>query len=241
MKPRTKTARLRDQLYGERPEVDTMAAFRHALDHRINPESVVLDLGAGAGENNAYDLKGRVARVVGIDNTDRVLTNPLLDEAFIGDAGSMEFPDDTFDMVFCVFVLEHVESPVEFLRSVRRVLKPGGSFLALTPNKFHYVSTAARMTPTRFHKWVLGRAVGRRTDDTFATYYRMNTPASLRGNAQAAGLQVRRISMIEGYPGYMAFSVPTLLAAAAYERTVSRYEVFSPFRSNIIVEMEKGA
>jgi len=44
---------------------------------------------------------------------------------------ALPFPDGTFDVVFTRAVLHHVGDLVGFCREVRRVLKPGGRFLAV--------------------------------------------------------------------------------------------------------------
>ena len=43
-------------------------------------------------------------------------------------------PNESFDCVVAVEVLEHVEEDESFVREVQRVLKPGGLFLMTTPN-----------------------------------------------------------------------------------------------------------
>src|SRR5262249_50091640 len=43
-------------------------------------------------------------------------------------------PDDFFDFVVSVEVLEHVEEDARFIQQVYRVLKPGGVFMMTTPN-----------------------------------------------------------------------------------------------------------
>jgi SAM-dependent methyltransferase len=49
--------------------------------------------------------------------------------------------DSSFDCVVAVEVLEHVEDDASFLAEVRRVLRPGGTFLATTPNGDWVVNT----------------------------------------------------------------------------------------------------
>lgn len=45
-----------------------------------------------------------------------------------------QLPDESFDCVVAVEVLEHVEEDAEFVKNVHRILKPGGVFFMTTPN-----------------------------------------------------------------------------------------------------------
>lgn len=49
------------------------------------------------------------------------------------DVTSLEFADDSFDAVICNHVLEHVPDDQQAMRELRRVLRPGGWALLLTP------------------------------------------------------------------------------------------------------------
>src|SRR6185436_5999607 len=44
----------------------------------------------------------------------------------VGDVHALDFADDTFDVVHAHQVLQHVGDPVQALREMRRVTKPGG-------------------------------------------------------------------------------------------------------------------
>lgn len=44
------------------------------------------------------------------------------------------FAPATFDYITLMFVLEHIAQPIEFLRHLKRFLKPGGRLIVLVPN-----------------------------------------------------------------------------------------------------------
>lgn len=52
---------------------------------------------------------------------------------FFYDGKTFPFPDATFDSVLLSQVLEHVFTPLDFMKEVHRVLKPGGALLLTVP------------------------------------------------------------------------------------------------------------
>lgn len=51
----------------------------------------------------------------------------------LGEAHKLPFKKNSFDHVFCLEALEHVEDPLIVLKEMRRVLKPGGRIHILIP------------------------------------------------------------------------------------------------------------
>jgi len=49
----------------------------------------------------------------------------------------LPFPDDNFDVVLCISVLEHLFFPRYVLKEIMRVLKPNGYAVLSIPNEFH--------------------------------------------------------------------------------------------------------
>jgi SAM-dependent methyltransferase len=97
----------------------------------------------GAGANWSCDLervRTRAGRLVGVvDPSDRIRHSMRVDERY---QQSLEqfapgHPGE-FDLAFSVFVVEHVADPDGFARSAAQVLKPGGTLMGLTVNKWHY-------------------------------------------------------------------------------------------------------
>ncbi len=210
--------------------------FADWIERRIDEESVVLDLGAGAGLVEEMNFKGRAERVCGVDLDERVLENPYLDEAKLGRGEEIPYDDDTFDVVFSDNVLEHLDHPREVFREVARVLEPGGWYLVKTPNKYHYMPAVAASTPQWFHD-LYNKLRGRDPGDTFPTRYRANTPEALRRLAGDAGMRLESVSLVEGRPEYLRISPLTYPVGVAYERLVNSIDTFSKFRVLLVGEM----
>ncbi len=219
------------------------AAFYGWVRESVTPESIILNVGAGPATNEPLRvLKGEASRVIGIDIDGSVLTNPELDEGLLYESGGrMPFLDDFFDLAISDFVLEHIEHPLPFLQEVRRVLKPRGAFFLRTPNRFHYVSLAARFTPHWFHELVANRARGLSLEahEPWPTYHRLNSRRTLRYFAEVAGFRKAELRMYEAEPSYLVFHPAPFLAGVAYERVVNRYEALAGARANIFGRLVK--
>jgi SAM-dependent methyltransferase len=214
--------------------------FRRKVLSAIRPDSVCLDYGAGRGRLSQMNFRGIAQKVAGIDPDPLVLQNPHLDDARVLDlsSGLIPYPDRSFDLVFADNVMEHVADPMQALSEIARVLKPGGRFLAKTPNKWHYIATIARFTPTWFHR-TYNSLRGREGTDTFPTLYRCNSEATVRRLSEETGFSVRTIDLVEGRPEYLRLLGATYLMGWAWERTVNAFDSLRRFRCVLIFELER--
>lgn len=203
--------------------------FRSLVEQHINAQTVLLDLGAGAGLVRQMNFRGQVASVVGIDPDPRVLDNPHLDEATVGLADSLPFGNASFDVVVADNVLEHLENPDAVFGEVARVLRPGGTFLFKTPNVHHYVPLIARLTPTAFHRRY-NRLRGRSWVDTFPTRYRANCRRDIVRLCRASGLALDALRFVEGRPEYLRLSAVTYVPGILYERLVNSTRLLEGLR-----------
>lgn len=213
-----------EHFYSNYPDQWDNVLFRQEVLSRLQPGSRVLDIGAGAGILPLLNFRG-LAEISGIDPDPRVKANPHLDDAVIGDAAELPWPDESFDLVFAANVCEHLADPVRVFREARRVLRPGGVFLVKTPNRWYYVALLARCTPQSFHRFVAGSMGARRPDCAFPTLYRANTRRALRRIASAAGFDVLAIRSTEGRPEYLRVFGPLYFAGLAYERMVNAFHL----------------
>lgn len=212
--------------------------FRTRILNNINSDSVVLDLGAGAGLVTQMNFRGHVSQICGVDLDPRVLENPTLNEGRISDAGKIPYDDRSFDVVFANNVMEHLDKPLAVYREISRVLKPGGILLFKTPNKWHYVPIIARVTPHVFHEFV-NRLRGRSEVDTFPTRYLSNSLRQVMTIAKDAGLVVNSIERIEGRPEYCRMAAPLYVVGLIYERLVNLSDLFAPLRVLLVVSLAK--
>jgi SAM-dependent methyltransferase len=103
--------------------------LQRALSLSPNKNPRVLDYGSGQGQLIALGLKNNIdifgTDVPGIETNDRVR---LIEN------GRIPFDDNSFDVVVSNQVFEHIAYLPPVLSEIRRVLRPGGTFLALFPD-----------------------------------------------------------------------------------------------------------
>ncbi|PYH43023.1 class I SAM-dependent methyltransferase [Aspergillus saccharolyticus JOP 1030-1] len=102
----------------------------------LKPHMKILDIGCGPG-TITIDLATYVpeGHVTGLDMVgdilpgarERATAREITNIDFTtGDANALAYADETFDVVFCHQVLQHVGDPVAVLSEMRRVCKVGG-------------------------------------------------------------------------------------------------------------------
>lgn len=104
----------------------------------------LLDAGCGTGwfSKAAAD---RGALVTSMDLGENLLNEVAKKCETSRVAGSileMPFEAEVFDYIVCSEVIEHVPDPIQAIRELYRVLKPNGTLILTTPNKFWYFSLA---------------------------------------------------------------------------------------------------
>lgn len=198
--------------------------FKNLLNSSIRATDDVLEVGASSGESNRnhFDLRGKVARYVGVDPDKGVLQNPYLDEAYSCSADSLPFPDESFNVVFHYYVAEHFQKPLACHREIARVLKWGGTLLFQTPSRYWYPMLAAQVTPQWFHEFYVRRfGSGRTEEEIFPTFYKFNDERAIRKQLQSCGLTCE-LEYHSVAPGYLRFSRVSFLLGVLYERTIEK-------------------
>jgi ubiquinone/menaquinone biosynthesis C-methylase UbiE len=202
---------------GWRPTGEQLEALVRSY---VAPDSQVMDLGCGRG--GVVELFWRDVRLaVGLDPD-----KPSLAEhhspgmpVVRGVGENLPFSNEAFDLVVCLWVLEHVDTPNTVLREVRRVLKPGGHFVFLTPNLRNpllMLNRVGRALP-QLQRRLVPRLYGRVEADTFQVRYRANTVRALSAQAARSGLAVKELRVVSD-PTYLALNDVMFKASVFAER-----------------------
>lgn len=117
------------------------------------------------------------------------------------DVHDIPFDDNTFDVVFCNHVLEHVTDDKKVMREFLRVLKPGGWAILQSPINYDYETTYedASITDPREREKAFGQ------DDHLRMYGR-----DYDKQLEAGGFKVTPVDMLEvlGKERFERFALP---------------------------------
>jgi SAM-dependent methyltransferase len=109
----------------------------------------VLDVGCASGALLCLLREHKTKEVIGIDSAEYPVSFGIehygldLRRATLEQA---QLPSASFDLVTLIDLIEHVEDLHNFLREVRRVLKPAGNIFIITPNYLAYSFARNRWT-----------------------------------------------------------------------------------------------
>ena len=154
----------------------------------------------------------------------------------------LPFLDASFDFVSANMVFEHLVKPQATVRELARVTRPGGSILVHTVNSPHYASWMARLTPYRFHQWIVERIECRAGKDVYPTQYRANTVARLRRLFEGSGCRLVDGGLVDGIPLYLPYRALFNIAirVGLLERRLAGLPGLRSFlRPNLLMEFER--
>lgn len=185
---------------------------------------VIIDLGCGDG---AWldGVHHRYRRAIGFDSSTRrqqQLTNPINSWEFVQSDLNLEIPlpDASVDAARANQVIEHIENPITFMGEIHRVLRPGGVFVATTPN-IRYVRHLASIAMTGTGPMTSSKR--QRTAECWdGGHIHFFTPNDLRWLAREVGFSRVRTQAVIDDEGRLRWLRP-LLAKNAGNRFVQSF------------------
>jgi SAM-dependent methyltransferase len=190
-----------------RPEAEIELLPGEALDsllkvHRILgtelPEGELRVYEAGGGSTSflpANVLSRAHVTVVDIDE-EQLRNNDYAQETILGDIQTHRFAPNSFDLVICYNVIEHLPDVEAALTGFFQALKPGGLVLIAAPNPKSLSGVVTRYTPHWFHVWFYRHVRGKKLaglpgQAPFPTYFHpLVTPMNLVAFARKQGIEV---------------------------------------------------
>jgi SAM-dependent methyltransferase len=168
------------------------------LRRYLRGQDVVLNIGCGVGRVERY-LAPHVAELWAIDVSGEMIRRARarlegLANVRLREVGNDEFlrafDSDRFDLVFSFLVLQHLEKEdaLLYMREARRVLQPGGRFVAQFPN---YLS------PEYTQAFLEGADVKQRSPGRVRVY----TEAEVRHTLRAVGMEIMDLWIASGREG----------------------------------------
>lgn len=113
-------------------------------------------LEAGCGQKWDIDLTGIDYLITGLDTDAAALDirkNIVkdLDQTIVGDLRDVQLAENVYDVIFCSYVLEHIENAESVLNNFVRWLKPEGIMIIQIPDPESVKGFITRVTPHWFH------------------------------------------------------------------------------------------
>jgi SAM-dependent methyltransferase len=204
--------------------------YARTVSALLMPGTRWLDVGAGSRIHGGWlppeqeELRQRATTLIGFDvQAGHLRQHPFLDGRAVGFAEHLPFRSGSIDLVTANMVLEHLVDPLAVFREIARVLRPGGAFVFVTPNRAHPVIRLLALLLGPRGRRLLARVVEhrRQAERIFLTHYRANTCDDLARLAEAAPLAVDRLAPFSSLPMFGGIA-PLLLLEVLWIRVFAR-------------------
>jgi ubiquinone/menaquinone biosynthesis C-methylase UbiE len=203
----------------------------------------VLDCGCGDGYHSvtAELAPQHHVELIGVDVAFSALReNRLIQRKAVADAELMPFASDSFDLIVCESVLEHLLAPEKFLHEAYRILRPHGRLMILTSGRRHPLMI--------LNRWLSAVKIGaakillhllrRPLTSTFPAFYRCNSRRALATNAISAGFRVGSLHVASGTFGYLRFSKWLIILGVLFDRMTDN-RLFDFSKINLLAILQK--
>ena len=190
--------------------------------------ATIVDVGGGA--QCAFAAECRGSRIVAVDISQQELdkNRDVADRRVADVTQRIPLPDNSADVIASRFVAEHLRGVNRFVQEAYRVLRPGGAFLTLFPNKHAMFSLINRALPVS-----LARRVAYALKDgavefgVFPAYYEHCSPRAFRRLCQTTGFDSVNAEVMYFQSSYYYFCFPLAVASLCYESILKRLNLKS--------------
>lgn len=177
--------------------------YREVLLENIKSGKVNVWVDAGGGsdpglQTKHYDYLKNI-EIISCDKNKKTLRkNKYANRTISCNLKNIPLNDNFADIVTLRMVVEHLEDPINVLKSLSRILKKRGKLIIYTPNAINYVSLISRLFPESYKGRIRKKWWG--IGDVGYTYYKANTRKRLRSILRELGFE-------EKYFYYLPFPI----------------------------------
>ncbi len=197
--------------------IEAEHVVRYAWAAQFAPGRRALDAGCGAAYGSRMLAAAGASEVVGIDKDPRAVeaaaaSVPESVRLDVGDVNELPYEDQSFDLVVCFEMIEHVAEPERVLDQLRRVLRPDGLLVISTPNRDVFTPG----NPHHLHELTPGELTGalgrrfrsvalRRQDTWISSGVLDDERFAAGGEAPVEGLELRKL--VSDEPGRETYTL----------------------------------
>ncbi|MCK1643175.1 class I SAM-dependent methyltransferase [Bradyrhizobium sp. 157] len=212
----------------------------HAILEATLPEGELSIYEAGGGSTSFLPLKvlhRANVTVVDIDE-DQIRNNDYAQQAILGDIQTHRFRPNSFDLVICYNVIEHVPDVEAALLRFWEALKPNGLILIGAPNPRSLSGFVTKYSPHWFHVWFYRHVRGDNKAGLpghapFPTlFHPLVTLSNLEAFAEQHGLQMIYRKQYES-PRYPEMRLRMPACAALIDAAARAMNFFLPGRTDV--------
>lgn len=197
--------------------------YKHAVRKLITENSIVLDIGCGRTDF-MVDIFKAAKKVIGQDlDGSAINEHPYLHQRIIGDFEALNILEpNSIDLAVSAWTLEHLQEPEKLFAQLSRLLRPGGYFIALTPNHIGLPSLISKLIPNSLHPKIVHKLWGRTIENTYPTFYRANSVRTLNKLAKGHGIHVQEIIKMKDSSYYVAHPSFTKIIYFLHSRLIPK-------------------
>jgi ubiquinone/menaquinone biosynthesis C-methylase UbiE len=155
---------------------------------------------------------------------------------------TLPFRDQSFDVVTCNMVVEHLGDPVKCFAEIKRVLAPGGIVIIHTPNLLNYLvflnHTVGRVLPRGLVLAMIRAAERRAAEEVFPTFYRMNSVNRVRTVSTELGLVVEKEEFLPPPRPFFNFFLPAAFLQMLLTRILASLGL-QRYESTLLITLRK--
>jgi ubiquinone/menaquinone biosynthesis C-methylase UbiE len=219
------------------------------LQRHVTEITCWLDAGCGRRmlppdfEALEHELVRKAKFVVGVDlNANSLRRHKTMTRRLCASLEGLPFPDNTFDLVTCNMVVEHLPDPSRTFRELGRVLRADGVLLVHTPNVWNYAVCFARVVKRLVPEPILVRMIQwseeRQDADIFPTFYRANSRTSITSQLAQLGFACENCEMLVGPQPIWQFFAPVALWELLLMRA-TMWRSLQSFATTMLVSFRK--